>query len=84
MLNRFFGQKQQQQQQQQEPENEPTVASERAGGDSTLEEGLNPFKNSLGRTRKLFSAPANFLAGLEIPSGKTILRTICGMSWKRR
>lgn len=58
MLNRFFGQKQQQQQQQQqgqEPESEPTVASERAGGDSTFEQGLNPFKNSLGRTRKLFS-----------------------------
>ena len=52
MLNRFFGQKQQQQQQ--EPENEPIVAPERAGGDSTSEQGLNPLKNSLSRTRKLF------------------------------
>ena len=55
MLNRFFGQKQQQEQQQQpEPKNEPTVAPERAGGDSTSEQGLNPFKNSLSRTRRLF------------------------------
>ncbi len=64
MLNRFFGrqQKQQQQeeqqqpeeQQQQEPRFEPAVAPERAGGDSTSEQGLNPFKNSLSRTRKLF------------------------------
>jgi len=54
VLNRFFGQKQQQQQQQQEPRQEQAVAPERAGGDSTSEQGLNPFKNSLSRTRKLF------------------------------
>lgn len=60
MLNRIFGQKQQQQkqqqdqQQQQEVKNEPTVAAERAGGDSTSEQGFNPFKNSLSRTRRLF------------------------------
>jgi fused signal recognition particle receptor len=53
VLNRFFGQKQQQQQQQ-EPENEPTNAPERAGGDPTSDQGFNPFKNSLSRTRKLF------------------------------
>lgn len=54
MLNRFFGQKQQQQQQQQEPNNEPTNAPERAGGDPTSDQGFNPFKNSLSRTRKIF------------------------------
>lgn len=54
MLNRFFGQKQQQQQQQQEPKNEPTNAPERAGGDPTPDQGFNPFKNSLSRTRKIF------------------------------
>ena len=54
MLNRFFGQKQQQQQQQQEPTNEPTNAPERAGGDPTPDQGFNPFKNSLSRTRKIF------------------------------
>ena len=53
MLNRFFGQKQQQQQQQ-EPKNEPTNAPERAGGDPTPDQGFNPFKNSLSRTRKIF------------------------------
>jgi len=67
VLNRFFGrqQKQQQEEQQQQQreeqpqqqqalQNQPTAAPERAGGDSTSEQNLNPFKNSLSRTRRLF------------------------------
>ena len=49
MLNRFFGQKPQE-----EPKRESTVTQERVGGDSMSDPDLNPFKNSLSRTRKLF------------------------------
>lgn len=50
MLNRFFGQKPQE-----EPKKDPAVAQERVGGDSVSEQRFNPFKNSLSRTRQLFS-----------------------------
>ncbi len=49
MLNRFFGQKPQE-----EPKQDSAITEEHAGGHSVSEQSLNPFKNSLSRTRKLF------------------------------
>jgi fused signal recognition particle receptor len=49
VLNRFFGQKSQE-----EPKQDPIITQERVGVDSTPEQGFNPFKNTLSRTRKLF------------------------------
>ncbi|HXX77806.1 MAG TPA: signal recognition particle receptor subunit alpha, partial [Ktedonobacteraceae bacterium] len=50
MLNRFFGQKSQQA----EPKKDSITAQEHIEGDSVSEKSINPFKNSLSRTRKLF------------------------------
>ena len=50
MLNRFFGQKPQE-----EPKPDTAAAQERVGEDSVPEQRFNPFKNSLSRTRQIFS-----------------------------
>ena len=54
MLNRFFGQKPQE-----EPKRDTVPAQERVGEDSVSEQqqrfSFNPFKNSLDRTRQIFS-----------------------------
>jgi fused signal recognition particle receptor len=50
VLNRFFGQKPQE-----EPKPDTAAAQERVGEDSVLEQRFNPFKNSLSRTRQIFS-----------------------------
>ncbi len=50
MLNRFFGQKPKE-----EPQATPENTQERVEGDSVAEQGFNPFKKSLSRTRQLFS-----------------------------
>jgi len=50
VLNRFFGQKPQE-----EPKPDTTAAQERVGEDSVPEQRFNPFKNSLSRTRQIFS-----------------------------
>ena len=54
MLNRFFGQKPQQKPQ--EEQKQDTVAAQERGGEASApEQRFNPFKNSLSRTRQLFS-----------------------------
>jgi len=52
VLNRFFGQKPKE-----EPKQEKVPAQEPAGGDSVSESrfSFNPFKNTLNRTRQMFS-----------------------------
>ncbi len=50
VLNRFFGQKPQE-----EPKKDPLAAQEHVEGGSGSEQRTNPFKNSLSRTRQLFS-----------------------------
>ena len=50
MLNRIFGQKPQE-----EPKKDAVAAQERAEGDSVSEQGAVPLKNSLSRTRQIFS-----------------------------
>ncbi len=50
MLNRFFGQKPQE-----ETIQDTVAARERVGGDSVSEQGVNPLKSSLSRTRQIFS-----------------------------
>lgn len=50
MLNRFFGQKPQE-----EPKQDAVATQEHAGGDSAPEQGAIPLKNSLSRTRQIFS-----------------------------
>jgi fused signal recognition particle receptor len=50
VLNRFFGQKPQE-----EPKQDVVAAQERTRGDSMPEQRFNPFKNSLSRTRQVFS-----------------------------
>jgi len=54
VLNRFFGQKPQQKPQE-EQKQDTIAAQERGGVDSAPEQRFNPFKNSLSRTRQLFS-----------------------------
>ena len=49
MLNRFFGQKPQT-----EPKRDSVITQEHVEGDFVSEKSINPFKNSLSRTRKLF------------------------------
>ena len=51
MFNRFFGQKQPPD----EPKKDSTPAQEREKGDSVPDQRFNPFKNSLSRTRQVFS-----------------------------
>src|SRR5437879_3589588 len=51
VLNRFFGQKPQEE----EPNKNTVPAQERGGGDSIPEQRFNPFKNTLSRTRQMFS-----------------------------
>ena len=50
MLNRFFGQKPQE-----EPKQDTVAAQERVGEDSMSGQDFNPLKNSLSRTRQIFS-----------------------------
>jgi len=50
VLNRIFGQKPQE-----EPKKDAVAAQERAEGDSVSEQGAIPLKNSLSRTRQIFS-----------------------------
>ncbi len=50
MLNRFFGQKPQE-----EPKQDVVAAQKPVGDDIVSEQSFNPFKNSLSRTRQLFS-----------------------------
>ncbi len=50
MFNRFFGQKPQE-----EPKQDTAAAQERVGGDSRSEQDIVPLKNSLSRTRQIFS-----------------------------
>ncbi len=50
MLNRFFGQKSKE-----NPKQDTGAAQERVGEDSVPEQRFNPFKNSLNRTRQIFS-----------------------------
>jgi len=50
VLNRFFGQKPQE-----EPKQNTVAAEECARGDTASEQRINPFKNSLSRTRQVFS-----------------------------
>ena len=50
VLNRFFGQKPQE-----EPKKDTVASQERVESDSVSEQSFNPFKNSLSRTRQIFS-----------------------------
>ena len=50
MLNRFFGQKPQE-----EPKKDTVASQERVESDSVSEQSFNPLKNSLSRTRQIFS-----------------------------
>ena len=50
VLNRFFGQKPQE-----EPKKDAVASQERVESDSMSEQSFNPFKNSLSRTRQIFS-----------------------------
>jgi fused signal recognition particle receptor len=50
VLNRFFGQKPQE-----ETKQDTAADQERVGGDSASEQSINPLKNSLSRTRQMFS-----------------------------
>lgn len=57
MLNRFFGQKPRE-----EPQPDPGATRERVREDfreEQMEQGFNPFKNSLSRTRRLFGRFSN-------------------------
>jgi fused signal recognition particle receptor len=50
VLNRFFGQKPQE-----EPKKDTVASQERVESDSVSEQSFNPLKNSLSRTRQIFS-----------------------------
>jgi len=68
VLNRFFGQKSKE-----NPKQDTGAAQERVEEDSVTEQRFNPFKNSLNRTRQIFSRMGE--------SFKDILSQMtCGMS----